>query len=149
MNRNPEISLSRRLMLALIASMVTMAIPAQANSGQKQTQLLLNVVIEGLDATQLDLLRDYFGPDGFNRLLNSGVVLSGEYGTPLDPTAAVTELMTGASPSVTGISGAMRFDRRAMRREHIFDDDSTLGNYTNSTYSPGTLLVSTMADEAA
>ncbi len=39
MNRNPEISLSRRLMLALIASMVTMAIPAQANSGQKQTQL--------------------------------------------------------------------------------------------------------------
>jgi len=31
MNRNPEISLSRRLMLALIASMVTMAIPAQAN----------------------------------------------------------------------------------------------------------------------
>ena len=59
MNRNPEISLSRRLMLALIASMVTMAIPAQANSGQKQTQLLLNVVIEGLDATQLDLLRDY------------------------------------------------------------------------------------------
>ena len=148
MDRNPEISLSRRLMLALIASMVTMAIPAQANSGQKQTQLLLNVVIEGLDATQLDLLRDYFGPDGFNRLLNSGVVLSGEYGTPLDPTAAVTELMTGASPSVTGISGAMRFDRRAMRREHIFDDDSTLGNYTNSTYSPGTLLVSTMADEA-
>lgn len=147
MTRNTEISLSRRLMLALLASMVTMAIPAQAPAGQKQPQLLLNVVIEGLDAAQLDLLRDYFGSDGFNRLLNQGVVLSGDYGTPLDPTAATVELMTGASPSVTGISGATRFDRKALRSEHIFDDDSTLGNYTNSTFSPGTILVSTLADE--
>ncbi|MDE6130560.1 MAG: alkaline phosphatase family protein [Muribaculaceae bacterium] len=148
MTKDTEISLSRRLMLALIASMVTMAIPAQTNADKKQPQLLLNVVIEGLDATQLDLLRDYFGQDGFNRLLSQGVVLSGEYGTALDPTAAVTELMTGASPSVTGVSSASRFDRRAMRSEHIFDDGSTLGNYTNSTYSPGALLVSTLSDEA-
>ncbi len=134
-------------MLALIASMVTMALPAQTNAGQKQPQLLLNVVIEGLDATQLDLLRDYFGEEGFNRLLDQGVVLSGEYGTTLDATAAVTELMTGASPSVTGVSSARRFDRKALRSEHIFDDGTTLGNYTTSTYSPSALLVSTLADE--
>lgn len=147
MTNSNEISLSRRLMLALIASMVTMALPAQA-ADKKQPQLLLNVVIEGLDATQLDLLRDYFGQEGFNRLLNQGVVMSGEYGSNLDATAAATELMTGASPSVTGVSSATRFDRQAMRSEHIFDDGKTLGNYTSSTYSPSTLLVSTLADEA-
>lgn len=128
--------------------MVTMALPAHAAQAGKQPQLLLNVIVEGLDATQLNLLRDYFGNEGFNRLIDQGVSFNADFGTSLDGTAATTLLMTGASPSVTGITGTWRYDRQARRLTHTYDDGTTLGNFTNDTYTSAILPVSTLTDEA-
>lgn len=150
MKFKPEISLQRRIVVALIVSIVSMGLPttAAASATGIRPQLFLNVLIEGLDAAQLDLLRDYLGDKGFNRLYRDGVIMTADYGTPLDQTAAAATLMTGAAPSVNGVSGALHYDRTARRMEPVFYDANMMGNFTADTYSPSALKVSTLSDEA-
>ena len=133
------------IVLALITSVVGMALPASAKA---RPQLVVGVVVDGLDRQYIDMLRDHFGPDGFNRLMEQGVVISNaDYGTNLDATAATAMLMTGASPSTTSITGEMTYDRDALRPVPSLLDPDAMGNYTPQTYSPRSLAVSTLADE--
>ena len=85
--RRKENKITQRIIMSLIASMVTMSISAQNPS--KRPSLVVGIMIEGLDQTHIDQLRSYFGDKGFNRMLNDGVVLQiVDYGTPLDKIAA-------------------------------------------------------------
>lgn len=112
-------------------------------------KLAVGIVVDGLQQEYIDLLRDYFGKDGFNRFLNSGVVLENvDYGPGVDPVAATAILMTGAAPGVNGIGAEMRYDAAAKRLTPVLNDNSTLGNFTAETYSPKALRVSTISDEA-
>jgi hypothetical protein len=130
-------------MAMLVASMVTMAVSA------KQPKLVVGIVVDGLQSEYIDLLREQFGANGFNRLLRDGVVLDNvDYGTNLDATAATAVVMTGASPSVNGIAGAMHYDLNAKRHVSVVDDKKTIGNFTDETYSPHLLRVTTLADES-
>lgn len=137
----------RRILLALIASMVTMGLPVQVSADGPRPKILLNLVVEGLDDTQLDMLRQYFGKDGFDRLLRDGVCLTADYGTALDPTAASALVMSGTSPSVNGITGTKRYDRRAKRSQQLWNDPAVMGNFTQATYSPQVMSVGTISDE--
>lgn len=139
--------LRRRLLMALTASVVAMGATVRAQ--EPQFKLLLGIVVEGLDDAGLELLRDKFGPGGFALLGNNGVyVPTVDYGTPMDVTAATATLMTGAQPALSGIDGWLRYDRDRLRFSHIFADSETLGNFTQEGYSPKTLRVSTVSDEA-
>lgn len=60
------------IFLALITSVVSMAMPVSAGV---RPQLVVGVVIDGLDKQYLDMLREQFGNDGFNRLMRDGVVI--------------------------------------------------------------------------
>lgn len=132
--------------IALIASMVGISLPAQIVSGQ--TKLVVGIMVDGLQQEYLDLLRQYFGQGGFNRLINDGVfIANADYGTPLDQVAATAMLMTGASPSVSGIQASAYFDRAQMRPIKTLLDPEAMGNYTDETYSPKGLAVSTLSDE--
>jgi len=133
------------IFLALITSVVSMALPVDA---RVRPQLVVGVVIDGLDKQYLDMLREQFGNDGFNRLLREGVVVSNaDYGTSVDATAATAMIMTGASPSTTTITGANTYDREALRVVPAMNDPQAIGNYTSQTFSPRALAVSTLADE--
>lgn len=138
--------LSSRLAIVLIASMVGMALPA---AGQKdRPRLVVGIVVEGLQADYINNLRDYFGEGGFKRLMRDGVVIANaDYGTALDPTAATAMLMTGAAPSVNGIGSKHTYDISGHRLLPVLEDQASIGNFTNETYSPKNLLVSTLADE--
>lgn len=126
-----------------------MATLAVAAGTPVRPQLVVGIVVEGLEQDYIDLLRDSFGSGGFNRLLNKGVVIPAlDYGTPLDATGATALLATGATADISGIDGATRFDREALRTAPLLHDPSAMGNYTNETYSPAALAVSTIADEA-
>lgn len=134
-----------RIVLALIASMVTMGMPAQE---PERTQLVLGIMVDGLDNDYLDLLQERFGTGGLNLLRKDGVVLlNADFGTSLDQAAAAAMIMSGAEPSVSGIPAAEIFNRDLLRPSEIFLDPSYIGNFTNSTYSPSALKVSTIADE--
>lgn len=132
-----------RLWLACALSVVSIAVNA------RQPKLVVGIVVDGLQQEYIDLLRDQFGPDGFNRLLNQGVVIDNvDYGTNLDAVAATAMVMTGAAPSVNGIGAATHFAPTAMQRRGVFDDPAVMGNYTDRAVSPKALRVTTLADES-
>ncbi len=134
-----------RIVLALLTSVAAMAVCAQS---QVRPQLVIGVIIDGLDTQYIDLLRNQFGEDGFNRLLREGVVIANaDYGTNVDVTAATAMVMTGAAPSTTSITGSEIYDRESMRTLPALHDPESIGNYTRQTYSPRSLTVSTIADE--
>ncbi|MDE6276899.1 MAG: alkaline phosphatase family protein [Muribaculaceae bacterium] len=135
--------------LALVASIAAAAGLSAAEAGG-EPRLLLNIVVEGLDAETLELLNEKFAKDGGFRKLREGALTltNADYGTYLDPTAATAMLMTGASPSVNGVAEAKGFDRETLRTRPLFLDGTVLGNFTSDTFSPAALRVSTVADEA-
>lgn len=135
-----------RLLVALITSMTVMAV--QAQEAASRPQLVVGIVIDGLDDQYIDLLRNHFGNGGFNRLMRDGVVFANvDYGTNVDATAATAMLMTGASPSVTSITGSATYNRDAMRSTPALFDPEIKGTYTDETLSPRALVVGTLADE--
>lgn len=139
-------SISSRLVVVLLASMVSMTLPAVENKAQPR--LVVGIVVDGLQADYINNLRDYFSNGGFKRLLRDGVVITNaDYGTSVDPAAAAAMVMTGASPSVNGISGQFIYDVDGSRLEPTLFDPNSIGNFTTDTYSPQRLLVSTIADE--
>ena len=130
------------IVTALVASMVTLTVHA------RQPKLVVGIMVDGLRQEYIDLLRNQFGPNGFNRLLGNGVVLENvDYGTPLDAAAATAVVMTGASPSVNGIAAARHYDPQGRRFNSSVLDPKTVGNYTDETFSPRNLRVSTLSDE--
>lgn len=134
------------MFLVLLTSVVGMALPARADD---RPRLVLGIIIDGLDSQYLDLLQDQFGSGGFNRLLREGVVIpAADYGTNLDATASAAMIMTGAAPSTNSVTGAQVFDRTALRGVDAMTDPDAMGNFTSETYSPKSLTVSTLADEA-
>lgn len=139
-------SLSSRLVVVLLASMVGMSLSAAGS--KERPKLVVGIVVEGLQTDYIENLRDYFSEGGFKRLLRDGVVISNaDYGTALDPVAATALIMTGASPSVNGIGSEFNYNVEAQRLDPTLLDASTIGNFTNETYSPSNLLVSTLSDE--
>lgn len=143
-----RVALGQRLITCLLASIV--ATTASAAPGQKSTQpkLVVGIMVEDLRSEYLSLLREHFGNDGFNRLLNDGVIIANaDYGTSLDPAAATAVIFTGASPSVNGISGAEVFERSTMRPVATLTDGDVMGNFTTQTLSPKGLGVTTITDE--
>ncbi len=134
-----------RIVLALITSVAAMAASSEA---QARPQLVMGIVIDGLDTQYLDMLSESFGNDGFNRLMREGVIIANtDYGTNLDATAATAMLMTGAAPSTTAVTSREVYDRKAIRVQQAMFDAEALGNFTQQTYSPRSLPVSTIADE--
>lgn len=139
--------------LAFLATLLT-AMPgwslevAPAQPKQTRPQLIVSIVIDGLSADRLELLSGCFGPDGFNRLINGGVVLDEvDYGPGIDAAGAVAMLYTGAEPAVNGVAAATTYSIERKMELPTLLDPAKIGNYTSETLSPAVLRVSTLADE--
>lgn len=146
--------ISTRLACVLAVSLVTMSINAAApgvhHSGQtaKRPSLVVGIFVEGLSSDYVNLLRDNFGKDGFNRFINDGVSIENvDFGPGIDATAATAMIVTGAAPSVNGIPAARVWDRDTKSDRPILIDPANIGNFTDETYSPEALKVSTLSDE--
>ncbi|MCH5222379.1 MAG: alkaline phosphatase family protein [Muribaculaceae bacterium] len=134
-----------RLLMALVASVATLGLCA-ADAGQ--SKLLVGIVVDGLDADYLDLLRSHFGNSGFRLLEREGaVILNADYGGHLDAAASTALIVTGSAPSYNGIAAEKYYSREHLREMEAFVDANYLGNYTNKNYSPTALRVSTVSDE--
>lgn len=135
--------------LALLASAHAQNTPARdARNSSGRPTLLVDITVNGLDYDMLREMSPHFGPDGFNRLLTRGTVIESiDFGSRIDDTAAAAVLATGASPAVNGITGTTLFDQASRRAVSILNDPAQIGNFTDETYSPGGIRVSTLADE--
>ena len=147
MHSEKEHSLTRRIVLAAIASAMT-GVAVSAQTPPKKPQLVVGVVVEGLQAEYLNLLDQYFCDGGFKRLMRDGAVIENvEYGPGIDAAAATAMIYTGAAPAINGVSGTTVYDAVRQVSYPVMLDPSKIGNYTNETYSPGAILVSTLSDE--
>lgn len=145
--RRKENKIAQRIILSLIASMVTMSLSAQT-SATKRPSLVVGIMIDGLNQEYINQLRDLFGNDGFNRILKDAAILQNvDYGTPLDIAAATAVVYSGAAPSINGIPSYEVYSSEKGKTYPILLDPSKIGNYTSETYSPSALLVSTLSDE--
>jgi hypothetical protein len=141
-----ESRIAPRILIALLASMVTMSISAVEPT--KRPTLVVGIMVDGLREDYLELLKGYFGNDGFNRLMTQGVMLENvDYGPGSDYASATAMIYTGTSASVNGIASATAYDAEKKISYPIVLDPSKIGNYTDETYSPAALLVSTLSDE--
>lgn len=105
-------------------------------------------MVEGLNDEYLTLLDDYLTEGGFKHLMRDGAMIANlDYGPGVDPAAATAMIFTGAAPSVNGIPAATVYDRIKRRGRNILLDSATIGNFTNETYSPKAVRVSTLSDE--
>lgn len=132
-----------KLFMAFLASLAAISMQAQPD----QARLLVTIMVDGLDADYVDLLREQLGQGGFRMLEKRGVRMDVDYGTSLDATAATAMLVSGAAPSTNGISADSRFDRITLRPATTYTDPEVLGNFTTTGFSPATLRVSTLSDE--
>ncbi len=156
--------ISARLAGVLVVSLMTMGIGAftplfaaspSETAGSKGTStyskrpvLVVGIIVEGLSADYINLLRDNFGKDGFNRFINDGVSIENvDFGPGIDATAATAILMTGTSPGINGIPGSEVWDRETKSPYPILLDPANIGNFTDETFSPKALKVSTVSDE--
>lgn len=131
----------------LVASMFSLSIVAQ-QAPSPRPKLVVGIVIDGLQEEYLDLLKGYFGENGFKRLMRDGVMFDNvSFGTSVDITAATAMLYSGASPSANGIPATYVYDSEKKRPYTIILDPSNIGNYTDETYSPKAIRVSTLSDE--
>ena len=141
-----------RISTSVAAILVAAASVAQIAAAQgalpKRPQLVVGILVEGLDGDYLRLLRDHFGEGGFRRLMENGVTINAlDYGAPLDGAASAAVVFTGAEPYVSGIPAASVFAPATRRALSVLFDAETIGNYTGQTLSPKNLAVSTLADE--
>lgn len=135
-----------------LALMVTLLSTLQGWSAdvaaRQRPQLIVSIMVDGLRGDYLDLLSEYFGPDGFNKLIGEGVTFDDvTYGPGVDAAGAVAILYTGAEPAVNGISGASVYSTERKMELPTLLDPAKIGNYTTETLSPAALRVSTLGDE--
>ncbi|MCM1071015.1 MAG: alkaline phosphatase family protein [[Clostridium] fimetarium] len=144
--KKKRISTSVAAILVAAASVAQIAV-AQATA-PRRPQLVVGILVEGLNDDYLRLLRDHFTDGGFRRLMAEGVTINAlDYGAPLDGAASAAVVFTGAEPYVSGIPASKVFDSSTRRARSVLFDAETIGNYTSETLSPKNLAVSTLADE--
>lgn len=133
-------------MIGVITALLT-AFGAGAQNVAR-SPLLVGIVVEGLSADYLSLLEDHFTEGGFKRLMHRGATISDVYfGPGVDATAASAMIYTGTSPIVNGIPARMIYSPETNVATPTLSDPKSMGNFTDETYSPKAIKVSTLADE--
>jgi len=125
--------------------------PAQPR-GSLRPRLVLLIVVDQFRYDYLERFGDLFGSRGIGRLMREGAFWTE---TNFDHVPTFTApghavLMTGASPSQTGIVANEWYERETGRRVKSISDDSTMmlaGKPDEKGKSPRRLLCSTVGDE--
>lgn len=137
-------------MIALTGVIVAMTSP-MAVAGQHlgcTPDLIVNIIINGLDEECITLLHDHLSAGGIRRLTDEGIYLRNvNFGAPYDSTAATAVIMTGTSPAVNGVTATVVYNTDKNRSQSVFFDTNYIGNFTDETLSPRQILVSTLSDE--
>ena len=114
-------------------------------------KLVVGIVVDQLRTDYLENLKDMLGTGGFRRLMENGVYLKDlDFLMPGgDATSASGIIQTGSYPRHSGVVGKMVYDPQSKSLIPLFRDNTYIGNFTDETYSPSALRVTTLTDEIA
>jgi len=136
------------IVLALAA--LAVALPAGQPAPRPDIRLVLLIAVDQFRYDYLTRFRPEY-TDGFDRLLTSGAVFTNANLEHYPTVTAIghSTMLTGATPSVSGIIGNDWFDRDTGTTVTSVSDPAVkaLGSPTGSAASPRRLLVSTVGDE--
>lgn len=112
---------------------------------------MVGIVVDQLRTDYIEYLQTYFSERGFRRLMKDGVYLRDvDFKVKgLDAPSATAMIYTGAYPANTGVASAMIYDPDTRKTQPSLSDPKTMGNFTNDSYSPANLRLSTLSDELA
>lgn len=114
-------------------------------------KLVVGIVVDQLRSDYIDFLKERFGKDGFNLLINNGLYLKNvDFEVrDLDRANSTAILYTGNFAPASGIPAEKVFDIASKYPLPVLHDPAIIGNFTNETYSPAALRLSTISDELA
>ena len=139
----------KRLVTSVLVGLATLNVLAQTAPGRPR--LVVGIVVDQMRTDYIEYLRSYFGERGFRKLMTDGVYMRDvdfKVGD-LDAASATAMLYTGAYPSQTGVPSSLVYDNAKHALMPALADTKTLGNFTNDSYSPENLRLSTISDELA
>lgn len=125
---------------------------AQASPAEpERPKLVVGIVIDQLRTDYIEYLQDYFNERGFKRLMKGGAYMRDvDFKVPgLDAVNSTAMLYTGTYPSRNGVPTKMVYNNVTKKTLPALTDDKTLGNFTNDSFSPLGIRVSTLSDELA
>ena len=112
-------------------------------------KLVVGIMVDQLRTDYLENLKDLLSEGGFRRLMETGVYLKDvDFHNPEgDAASASAIIQTGSYPRFTGITGEKVYDPSIKALVPVFQDPAYIGNFTEETYSPAALRVTTISDE--
>jgi len=123
--------------------------PSAQQAPGPDIRLILLIAVDQFRYDYLTRFRAEY-TSGFKQLLTDGAVFTNANLEHYPTVTAVghSTMLTGATPSVSGIIGNDWFDRDSGKRvESVSDDVTPVGSASASAASPRRLLVSTVGDE--
>ena len=138
-----------KLLTSVLCGLVGISTVAMADP--TRPRLVVGIMVDQLRTDDIDFLSARFGKEGFNLLKSRGLYLKNvDYNVKdLDIVSSTAIVYTGNYPSASGIPAQKVYDHASKFPQPILHDPSTLGNFTNETYSPAALRLSTISDELA
>lgn len=136
------------ILLVGIMSFLVSTLHAQPSSVERP-RLVVGIMIDGLQQKHLDILWNYFDPNGFKKILNQGAVCRNVAFNIVSAGNAsdIANIMTGTTPYYNGVVGDHYFSRADDEVTSILQDDNQVGIGTRQTLSAHHLLASTITDE--
>lgn len=116
---------------------------------ESRPKLVVGIMVDQLRTDYLENLKDMLATGGFRRLMENGLYFKDvDFKVPgVDATTSSAIVQTGAYPRQNGITGERIYDPVKKTLQPVFTDETFIGNFTNETYSPAALRVTTLTDE--
>lgn len=137
-----------QLIFCIAFSLLSFVLGAQTTVTERP-RLVVGIMVDGLQHKHIDLLWDYFGTDGFKRIINQGThIRNVNYNFVSAGNASdIASAMTGSVPYYHGVTGNNYYNRRKEKIQSILFDSDEIGIGTKETYSAHNMLASTINDE--
>ena len=138
-----------RLVTSVLFGLAAMNTMLQADN--TRPRLVVGIVVDQLRTDYLEYLKELFGDNGFNRLMDKGVYMRDvDFRKSVSDAASATAVAyTGSWPATNGVVADMIFDHSAKRRVPTLAAKDCNGVGTTDAYSPTALRLSTISDELA
>jgi hypothetical protein len=137
-------------MRKFITSLMAVFVVATLQGQQQHTpKLVVCITIDQLRGDYLDYFKDFFGENGFKRLMNDGLNyrhVQFEFSS-IDQASAFATIFTGSNPCYHSITSSKRYNFEKEQEQSCIYDANILGNYTSQNFSPKNLFSSTIGDE--
>lgn len=139
----------KRLLTSVICGLV--GINTILAADPSRPKLVVGIVVDQLRTDYIEYLQNLFGENGFRKLMKEGAFLRNvDYKVGgLDKASATAMVYTGAYPRQTGVAASSVYDPAMQRMVPALHDAGSIGNFTDETFSPAALRLSTISDEIA